>query len=108
MTFDVKGKKLSSKVIGISGTVSGNGIALDSEGHIYVSAASPFNLMKIRKTDEKMWATELNTGINLQAIAADSGTGLYLTGSMMQSLDGNKSTGGLDVFLLKMYTKLHV
>jgi len=103
LTYDVNGKKLSSKVIGISGTVSGNGMALDSEGHIYVSAASPFNLMKIRKTGEKMWATELNPGISLQAIAADSGTGLYLTGSMMRSLDGNKSTGGIDVFLLKMY-----
>jgi hypothetical protein len=78
-------------------------MALDSEGHIYVSAASPFNLMKIRKNGEKMWATELNPGISLQAIASDSGTGLYLTGSMMRSLDGNKSTGGIDVFLLKMY-----
>ena len=103
LTYDVNGKKLSSKVIGISGTVSGNGMALDSEGHIYVSAASPFNLMKIRKTGEKMWATQLNPGISLQAIAADSGTGLYLTGSMMRSLDGKKSTGGIDVFLLKMY-----
>ena len=59
--------------------------------------------MKIRKTDEKMWATELSPGISLQAIAADSGTGLYLTGNMMRSVDGNKSTGGIDVFLLKMY-----
>ena len=101
-TYDLNGKKIFSKLIEISGTASGNGMAMDSEGHIYASAAVPFNLMKIHTTGEKMWSTELNSGINLQAIAADSGTGLYITGSMNSSLDGIKSTGGTDVFLIKM------
>jgi len=102
-TYDVNGKKIFSKFIRMHGRSSGNGMTMDLEGHIYTSGTVPFNLMKIRKTGEKMWATELNPGINLQAIAADSGTGLYLTGSMNQPFDGNKSTGGTDVFLLKMY-----
>ncbi len=102
-SYDVDGKKLFSKTIKFSGKTSGNGVTMDQDGNIYIPAATPFNLMKIRDTGEIIWGSELSSELNLRALSADSGTSLYVTGNMKQSLDGNKSKGGSDIFLLKMY-----
>ena len=102
-SYDLSGKKIFSKTITLTGRASGKGMAMDPEGNIYIPAEVPFNLMKIRKTGEQIWSNELSSGLRLQALAADTEFSLYLTGSIEQSLDGNKSKGGADIFLLKMY-----
>jgi hypothetical protein len=101
-SYTLAGKKIFSKIIDLPGAAPGNGLTMDPEGHIYIPAATPFNVMKIRKTGEKIWGTELSPGISIRALAADTENGLYITGSMKQSLDGKKSKGGTDVFLLKI------
>ena len=102
-SYDLSGKKIFSKTITLTGRSSGKGIAMDREGHIYIPAAVPFNLMKIRKTGEEMWSNKLSSGLNLQALATDTEFSLYATGSIEQSLDGKKFEGGSDIFLTKMY-----
>jgi hypothetical protein len=75
---------------------------MDKDSHIFIPAATPFNILKIRKSGEKSWGTELNPGLNIRALATDTENGLYISGSMTQSLDGKKSKGGTDIFLLKI------
>ena len=101
-TYNGDGKKLFSKKIELPGTAPGNGLTMDKDSHIFIPAATPFNILKIRKSGEKSWGTELNPGLNIRALATDTENGLYISGNMTQSLDGKKSKGGTDIFLLKI------
>ncbi|MGY8697819.1 MAG: SBBP repeat-containing protein [bacterium] len=100
--YSMDGKKIFSKIIELPGIAPGNGLAMDKDGHIFIPAAIPFNILKIRKNGEKSWGTELSLGLNIRAIAADTENGLYISGNMKLSLDGKKSKGGTDIFLLKI------
>jgi hypothetical protein len=101
-TYSMDGKKIFSKIIDLPGTAPGNGLAMDKDGHIFVPAATPFNILKIRKSGEKSWGTELSPGLTIRALATDKENGMYISGNMKQSLDGKKSKGGTDIFLLKI------
>ena len=101
-TYSGDGKIVSSKIIELPGTAPGNGLAMDKDSHIFIPAATPFNILKIRKSGEKSWGTELNPGLSVRALATDTENGLYISGNMSHSLDGKKSKGGTDIFLLKI------
>ncbi|MBC8258339.1 MAG: Ig-like domain-containing protein [SAR324 cluster bacterium] len=102
VSYTKDGKKLFSKVIKFPARASGIGIAMDQDNHIYIPAAVPYNLMKIRKTGEIVWTTELSQKLKLQAIAADTENALFLTGNINHALDGNVSKGGADIFLMRI------
>ena len=100
--YAVDGKKIFSKTIKLNGTAPGNGLTMDKDGHIYIPAATPFNVMKISKTGKIILGTELSPGLRIRALAADTENALYITGSIKQSLDRKKIKGGSDIFLLKI------
>ena len=101
-TYKMDGKKIFSKYFELPGTAPGNGLTMDKDGNIFISAATPFNILKILKSGEKSWGTELSPVLNIRALAVDTENGLYISGNMKQSLDGKKSKGGTDIFLLKI------
>lgn len=101
-SYSFDGKKKFSKTIKLGGNVSGNGLTLDKDGNFYVTAATPFNVLKIGAKGKKLWGTELGKRISIRDIASDTGNGLYITGSIKKSSENKNSKSGQDVFLLKI------
>ena len=104
--YSLDGKKIFSKIIELPGIAQGNGLAMDKDGHIFIPAATPFNILKIRKNGEKSWGTELSLGLNIRAIAADTENGLYISGNMKQSLDGKNQKVAQIFSCLKFHSKV--
>ena len=100
--FNVDGGEIFSKIYDFPGTTLGYGLTMDKDGHIFIPAATPFNILKIRKGGEKSWGTELSKRLNIRALATDTENGLYISGNIEQSLDEKKSKGATDIFLLKI------
>ena len=100
--YSLEGKQIFSKIIKLPGITDGNGLAMDNDGHIFIPSATPFNILKIRKSGEKSWGVELSLGLNIRAIATDTENSLYISGNMKQSLNGKNSKGGTDIFLQKI------
>ena len=120
-------KQLGTSDIGPDGrTVNtwGRGVTTDSSDNIYVSGLtwggfggkkhegkSDIILIKFNSSGTKKWIRQFGTsGLDwgtdncIQAgkgVTTDSSDNIYLTGRTPGGLDGNKSSGGKDIFLVK-------
>jgi len=102
VSYDVHGEKKFSKIITQIGISQGEGITMDKEGHIYVTAATPFNILKIGRKGKKIWGSELNHRLKIRALAVDKENGLYAAGNIKNSLKGKNKKVGNEIFLLKI------
>ena len=100
--YSFGGEKISTKTILLTGKSRGIGLTVDNEGYTYVTDASPFDVLKIDKKGVKLWGSELNSRLKIRALAADTGSSLYITGGMYQLLEGKITKEDSDIFLLKI------
>ena len=101
-SYDMDGKKIFSKTIKLTGISSGEGITMDKEGHVYVTSATPFNILKIGSKGRIIWGSELDKRLNISGLAVDKGNGLYITGNIKKSLEDTDRKGSNEIFLLKI------
>jgi len=110
------GTKQWTKQLGTFSIDSGNGVTTDSSGNIYVtgdtlgdldgntnSGGEDIFLIKYNSSGTKQWTKQLGTsstdiGIG---VTTDSSGNIYVTGYTLGDLDGNTSSGGDDIFLVK-------
>ena len=122
--FNSSGKKQWIKQLGTSDNDWGRGVTTDSSDNIYVSGItwgglggkkhegkSDIFLIKFNSSGTKQWIRQFGTsGLDwgtdscIQAgkgVTTDSSDNIYLTGRTPGGLDGNTSSGGKDIFLVK-------
>ncbi len=122
--FNSSGKKQWIKQLGTSENDWGRGVTTDSSDNIYVSGItwggfrrkkhegkSDIFLIKFNSSGTKQWIRQFGTsGLDwgtdscIQAgkgVTTDSSDNIYLTGRTPGGLDGNTSSGGKDIFLVK-------
>ena len=105
-----------TKQLGTSSSDRGNGVITDSSGNIYVSGYTEGNLdgntnsgqgdiflVKYNSSGTKQWTKQLGTSKNEQGlgVTTDSSGSIYVTGFTTRGLDGNKSSGKSDIYLVK-------
>lgn len=100
--FSLDGVKDTIRTIPLTGKSRGNGLTVDNEGNIYVTDATPFDILKINEKGNKIWGNELSSRTNVRALAADKGGNLYITGSMTKLIDSKITKEDNDIFLLKI------
>jgi len=107
----------SSGTIVYSHNDAGTGVTVDSSNNIYVTGSTSkvivgsntsyggvdTVLVKYNSSGAKQWAKQLGTSGHDygQGVTADSSGNIYVTGKTNGGLDGNTSSGSLDVFLVK-------
>ena len=122
--FNSSGKRQWTKQLGTSDNDWGRGVTTDSSDNIYVSGItwgglggkkhegkSDIFLIKFNSSGTKQWIRQFGTsGLDwgtdscIQAgkgVTTDSSDNIYLTGRTPGGLDGNTSSGGKDIFLVK-------
>jgi hypothetical protein len=119
MKFDSSGNWAWTKLFGTSDTDIAYGIATDSSNNIYLTGSTrgalggtnqgeeDVFLMKCDSAGNQIWARIVGTtadDIGYGASFNTSDSHIYVTGYTAGNLDGNISTGGRDVFLLKYDT----
>ena len=105
-----------TKQLGTSSSDRGNGVITDSSGNIYVSGYTEGNLdgntnsgqgdiflVKYNSSGTKQWTKQLGTSSEDEGkdVTTDSSGNIYVTGKTNGGLDGNTSSGGTDIFLVK-------
>jgi hypothetical protein len=96
------------KLLGTSGQDNGCGIAVDSNGYIYVTGEVQGDILitKYNANGNLQWTELLGTsGADLGIdIAVDSIGNSFVTGYTSGNLDGNMNAGGQDIFVSKYNT----
>ncbi len=116
MKFDASGNKLRTILVGTSMNEYATGVALDSNGNVYVSGITYGNLdgntnvgqsdvflMKFDASGNKLWTCLFGTIENDygNTITVDTSDHIYVLGATHGSLDGRKNAGGIDLFVMK-------
>ncbi|MCP4136518.1 MAG: hypothetical protein GY754_36450 [bacterium] len=105
-----------TQLLGTDMTDKGQGLAMDSNGNIYVSGYTKGNLngntnagswdvilVKYNKFGQMLWTRQVGAqGVDEgNAIAIDSKNNIYIAGNTLTSLDGSEKIGQGDIFLMK-------
>ena len=105
-----------SKQLGTSSCDEGRGVTTDSSGNIYVtgwtnggldgntnSGETDIFLVKYNSSGTKQWTKQLGTSDwDLgNGVTTDSSDNIYVTGDTTGGLDGNTSSGGSDIIIVK-------
>lgn len=114
--YDATGTRQWTRQLGSSVTDESTGIAADANGNVYVTgytaggldgntSAGGYDLFVVKFTSAgiKQWTRQLGS-ISYdagQGITVDANGNAYVTGKTFGSLDGNKSAGGYDLFVVK-------
>jgi len=122
--YDDNGTRLWTQQLGTSSEDAGYGVAVDSDGDIFVTGttygaldgsnygSSDIFLVKYSASGVKQWTKQLGTASEDVAygITVDSGGHIYLTGytkgnpwSVTGNTDNETNSGNSDAFLLKYY-----
>ena len=114
--YNSSGTKQWTKQLGTSSSDIGYGVTVDSSDNIYVtgytdggldgntsSGGSDLFLLKYNSSGTKQWTKQLGTSSSDigYGVTVDSSDNIYVTGYTDGGLDGNTSSGGSDLFLLK-------
>ena len=114
--FNSSGKKQWTKQLGTSDDDWGGGVTTDSSDNIYVtgetlggfgknknSGGKDIFLIKFNSSGTKKWIRQFGTSkIEWEGgVTTDSSDNIYVTGYTEGGLDGNTSSGGKDIFLVK-------
>ena len=114
--YNSSGTKQWTKQLGTSGSDEGNSVSTDSSGNIYVtgnteggldgntsSGSRDIFLVKYNSSGTKQWTKQLGTSFVSygHGVTTDSSGNIYVTGRTKGELDGNTSSGGFDIFLIK-------
>ena len=116
--FGQSNTKQWTKQLGTTSNDSGEGVTTDSSGNIYVTGITQgldgdteelglydIILMKFDLSGKKQWTKQLVTSNRLfdqgSSLFFDSSGNIYVTGWTGGGLDGNTSSGGHDIFLIK-------
>ena len=118
--FNSSGKRQWTKQLGTSDNDQGRGVTTDSSDNIYVSGntwgglggkkhegKSDIFLIKFNSSGTKKWIRQFGTSkIDWEyGVTTDSLDNIYVTGYTEGGLDGNTSSGGKDIFLVKYNSK---
>jgi len=114
--YNSSGVKQWTQQLGTSTTDEGLGVTVDSSDNIYVtgytyggldgntrSGRGDIFLVKYNSSGTKQWTKQLGTSSDDRGrgVTVDSSDNIYVTGYTYGGLDGNTSSGGLDLFLVK-------
>ena len=114
--YNSSGTKQWTKQMGTSSYDEGKGVTTDSSDNIYVtgytrggldgntnSGWNDIFLIKYNSSGTKQWTKQLGTSKNEQGLGVktDSSGNIYVSGHTYGDLDGNTSSGGIDIFLVK-------
>ena len=114
--YNSSGTKQWTKQHGTSSTDSGEGVATDTAGNIYVmgrtegdldgntnSGSMDIFLLKYNSSGIKQWTKLLGTSYEDrgEGVTTDSSGNIYVTGTTSGDLDGNTNSGSSDIFLVK-------
>ena len=114
--YNSSGTKQWTKQLGTSSSEGGVGVTVDSSDNIYVtgytnggldgntsSGGYDLILVKYNSSGTKQWTQQLGTSSNEwgEGVTVDSSNNIYVTGWTSGGLDGNTSSGGNDIFLVK-------
>ncbi len=92
--------EVSQKFTVISGGFQHYAVFKDSDSNQYQIT---YSFQKQTSTDNTTWTKQLGTssGDYGQGVTTDSSGNIYVTGTTNGDLDGNTSSGGVDIFLIK-------
>ena len=114
--YNSSGTKQWTKQLGTSSDDQGRGVTTDLSGNIYVTRETWGNLygntnsgsldiflVKYNSSGTKLWTKQLGTSSSDEGrgVTTDSSGNIYVTGKTGGGLDGNTSSGGDDMFLVK-------
>ncbi len=114
--FDANGARLWTRLRGTAGSDGTAGIALDAKGNILVAGttgggldgnisagAGDIFMMQFDNNGVWQWSRQRGSTLNdsASALLRDSKGGLYIAGTTYGNVDGNTSSGGTDMILIK-------
>jgi len=116
--YNSSGTKQWTKQLGTSSLDWGNDVTTDSSGNIYVTgytyggldgntnsyaSRTDIFLVKYNSSGTKQWTKQLGTSSDDRgnSVTTDSSGNIFVTGSTRGGLDGNTSSGSIDIFLVK-------
>jgi len=114
--YNSSGTKQWTKQLGTSSGDYGNDVTTDSSDNVYVtgstnggldgntsSGSGDITLVKYNSSGTKQWTKQLGTSNSEWGndVTTDSSDNVYVTGTTYGGLDGNTSSGGRDIILVK-------